>query len=239
VQAKFEIKQGNAYKLLEVLVEQQIKVDHIITDPPYNISKRNNLATMKNSKRVGVDFGIWDKGFDLVGWISTANKILKPGGTFMVFNSYRNLSFIIAAKESEGLIYKDVIRRTKANPMPRNINRRYVQDTEYAVWAVSPKKPWVFNKPKDKPYLRAEFFSSTVSGHERTSHPTQKSLKIMQEIILIHTHSGDTVLDPFMGSGTTGVACLLNERNFIGFELDKGYFSIAKSRVSRASGSSN
>ena len=62
----FRSYNGDAYKILENLAEEKVKVDHIITDPPYNISKENNFSTMKSAKRTGVDFGEWDKGFDLL-----------------------------------------------------------------------------------------------------------------------------------------------------------------------------
>lgn len=221
----------DAYRFLRDMVFHDFKVDHIITDPPYNISKDNNFSTMKSAKRQGVDFGEWDKKFDLTGWISDAEKILRPGGTFIVFNSYRNLTPIIEKMESCGLVVKDVIKWIKTNPMPRNIDRRYVQDTEYAIWAVKPKSPWVFNKREDKPYLRAEYKTSTVSGSERTKHPTQKSEKLMSEIIEVHSNQGDIILDPFMGSGTTGVSALSKGRRFIGCELSSEYFNIAKERI--------
>lgn len=226
-----EIKQGDSYKLLSDMVDNGYSVDHIITDPPYNISKANNFATMSSAKRSGVDFGEWDKEFDLTSWISIADKMLKPGGTFIIFNSYKNLTPIILELENAGLIVKDLIKWVKTNPMPRNVERRYVQDTEYAIWAVKPKKKWVFNKPASVPYLRADFSSSTVAGRERTAHPTQKSEKLMTELIQIHTNPGDVILDPFMGSGTTGAAALASGRKFIGIELDKGYFKIAQKRL--------
>ncbi|MBR6810869.1 DNA (cytosine-5-)-methyltransferase [Candidatus Saccharibacteria bacterium] len=222
----------DAYRFLRDMASYGFEVDHIITDPPYNISKDNNFSTMKSAKRQGVDFGEWDKEFDLTGWIPDAEKILRPGGTFIIFNSYRNLTPIIEKMESCGLVIKDVIKWIKTNPMPRNIDRRYVQDTEYAIWAVKPKKPWVFNKKADKPYLRAEYRTSTVSGNERTSHPTQKSEKLMSEIIEVHSNKGDLILDPFMGSGTTGVSALSKGRRFIGCELSEEYFDIAKERIS-------
>jgi DNA modification methylase len=231
--AQIKLHQGDSHKVLLEFLTDGLKFDHIITDPPYNISKSNNFATMASSKRQGVDFGNWDKEFDLVSWIGLASQLLNPGGTFIIFNSYRNFSPIIQALELAGLEVKDVLKWVKANPMPRNINRRYVQDTEFAIWAVSPKKPWVFNRPSDKKYLRAEFQSSTVAGRERSAHPTQKSLKLMSEIIQIHTNKGDAILDPFMGSGTTGVAANILGRNFTGIELDKNYFAIAKERIER------
>lgn len=79
--------------------------------------------------------------------------------------------------------------------------------------------------------MRSLFETSTVSGNERTIHPTQKSLKLMEEIIKIHTNKNDIILDPFMGSGTTGVAALKNERRFIGIEKDPKYFQIAEERI--------
>jgi len=212
-------------------LREGVQVDHIITDPPYNISKKNNFATMTTSNRKGVDFGQWDKGFDLTGWIETAGALLKPGGTFIIFNSYRNLTPIIEELEKNGLEVKDLIRWVKTNPMPRNTTRRYVQDSEYAIWAVKPGKPWIFNKPKSENYLRAQFSSSTVSGLERTSHPTQKSLKLIRELVSIHTDPGQVILDPFMGSGTTGVAANSLGRKFLGIELEKEYFQIAKNRL--------
>jgi DNA modification methylase len=186
---------------------------------------------MKSANRSGVDFGEWDKNFDLTGWVADACLLLKPGGTFLLFNSYRNLSPLIEELERNGLIVKDLIRWVKTNPMPRNINRRYVQDTEYAIWAVKPGKPWIFNKPASAKYLRAQFSSSTVAGLERTAHPTQKSIKLLQELVSIHTKPRDVILDPFMGSGTTGVAALMLGRRFLGIELDKNYFKIAKKRL--------
>jgi DNA modification methylase len=115
--------------------------------------------------------------------------------------------------------------------MPRNIDRRYVQDTEFAIWAVKKGAKWVFNKPKDAPYLRAQFTAPVVAGKERIGHPTQKSLAVMEQIIRIHTNENDTVLDPFMGSGTTGVAALKNNRRFIGIELNDVFFDLSTDRL--------
>ena len=71
------------------------------------------------------------------------------------------------------------------------------------------------------------------SGNERTEHPTQKPLKLMCDLIKIHSNESDLILDPFMGSGTTGVACRNLNRNFIGIELDEKYFTIASERINK------
>lgn len=117
--------------------------------------------------------------------------------------------------------------------MPRNVNRRYVQDTEFAIWAVKKNAKWIFNKKSDLPYLRSTFETAVVSGKEKNGHPTQKSLKLMEELINIHTKENEIILDPFMGSGTTGVAALKNKRKFIGIEIDNKYYEIAKERLKK------
>ena len=144
------------------------------------------------------------------------------------------MSQIIQTMADCGLTVKDILVWKKSNPMPRNIERRYVQDMEFAIWAVKNGAKWTFNKDKHVSYLRSMFETNVVSGKERTIHPTQKSLKLMQDIIKIHTNPGDLIIDPFMGSGTTGVACINLNRKFIGIEIDKLYFQIAKNRLKDA-----
>ncbi|WP_224323806.1 DNA-methyltransferase [Campylobacter canadensis] len=216
-------------KAVSYFYKNNISFDAIITDPPYNISKENNFNTMKSSKRQGVDFGEWDKEFDYLSWIKKYAPLVKEDGSMIIFCSYLYISFIIKELEENDFIVKDILRWVKSNPMPRNINRRYVQDCELAIWAVRKNAKWTFNN-NSKTYLRAEFNTSIVSGKEKTSHPTQKSLKLMQEIIKIHTNENDIILDPFMGSATTGIACKRLKRKFYGIESSKDYFEICKKR---------
>lgn len=221
---------ADSYTFIQQMLENKVKVHHIITDPPYNISKPNNFSSMRQ-RRQGVDFGIWDKGFDLLSWIPQYAEILDKNGSMIIFCSYRFLSFITQALESSNMIVKDVLIWQKSNPMPRNTTRRYVQDLEFAVWAVKSGAKWVFNKPSDVPYLRSIFTHALVSGREKLGHPTQKSLKLMKDLIQIHTNPNDVVLDPFMGSGSTGAACLDLGREFIGIERDKKFFAMAQKRL--------
>ena len=226
-----EIYCADAFRKVGEFKQQGLKVNHIITDPPYNISKKNNFSSMKGSHRKGIDFGEWDKGFDLTGWIADYADLLDRNGSMIIFCDWKSLSDIIRRLNACGMAGKDLIVWQKSNPMPRNVNRRYVQDREYAIWAVKKKAKWVFNKPEDKPYLRSLYETPTVLGKERTKHPTQKSLALMEELIRIHTNEGEIVLDPFMGSGTTGVACAKLGRSFIGIEKDAEYFKIASNRI--------
>ena len=209
--------------------KQGLQVDCILTDPPYNISRNHQLG-FSNMGRAGMDFGKWDYGFDQSEWIKQCVPLLKNGGSIIIFNDWKNLSYLVEALESSGCVIKDLLRWEKSNPMPRNVNARYVMDFECAIWAVKGKKRWVFNKPESVPYLRAVFKSGIVLGSKRL-HPTQKQLSIIEEILRIHTNENDLVFDPFSGSGTTALACLNNSRKFIGSEIDKKYFEMACDRL--------
>lgn len=220
----------DAQRIIQKLIKNKQLVNHIITDPPYNISQKNNFNTLKNH-RLGLDFGQWDKNFDLYEWINDYAKIIDKNGSFIIFCSYRFLSHIINKLENNDFIVKDVLKWIKTNPMPRNRDRRYVQDTEFAIWAVKKGAKWIFNRDNNKSYLRPEFRTSVVSGLEKFDHPTQKSLELMKEIIKIHTNENDIILDPFMGSGTTGLAAYNLNRKFIGIEIESYYYEIAKKRI--------
>ena len=96
---KYEIFRDDAFCWIENALEKNIKVNHIITDPPYNISKKNNFSTMKNPRQ-GVDFGLWDNNFALLEWIEKFSKILDQNGSFIVFCSYIFISDICKVCES-------------------------------------------------------------------------------------------------------------------------------------------
>ena len=202
-------------------------VDFILTDPPYNIARDNNFHTMG---RKGIDFGEWDKGFDLFSYIDLLPRVCTKNANVVIFNSWTNLGEIAKYAESKGFVIKDMLRWEKSNPMPRNRDRRFVVDYEVAVWLTMPKAKWAFNRQSET-YDRPLFKGSLVSGNEKTAHTTQKPIWLMKEILQVLSNEGDTVLDPFMGSGSTGVACKELNRNFIGVELDKQYFDIATKRI--------
>ena len=115
----------------------------------------------------------------------------------------------------------------KTNPVPVNSKLNYLSNsTEYFVTAVKGGCP-TFHSEYDK----GIYETPICSGRERTEHPTQKPLALISQLIEKHSNKGDIVLDPFMGSGTIGVACKNLDRNFIGIEKDENYFNIAKQRI--------
>ncbi|BDV02468.1 MAG: hypothetical protein HPAVJP_3570 [Candidatus Hepatoplasma vulgare] len=216
-----EIYQKDAIKFMKELEKEKIIVDAIITDPPYNISRKNNFNTMG---RQSIDFGKWDNKFNQTKWIKNASKIIKSGGTILIFNDWKNMGKIAKELEKNDFIVKDLIRWIKPNPMPRNVERRYVIDAEYIIWAVKKgKNTWTFNKENDKYYLKPEFIHSSKSGRDRF-HPNQKPENLISDLIKIHTNKKELIYDPFSGSGEISIVAKKENRNFIATELDKNFY---------------
>lgn len=218
-----ELKNCDYKDLLKSIKEGSI--DLLITDPPYCVSRDYQLG-FSNMGRSGMNYGEWDYNFNQTEWINEVSSKIKAGGSIIIFNDWKNMSYITEALENNNFIIKDLIRWEKLNPMPRNTNRRYVGDAEYAVWAVKPGKPWTFNKPEDVGYLRPKFEAGLVLGKNRI-HPTQKPLNVIENLIKIHSNENDLICDLFAGSGVVGLACKILNRNFIGSEIEKEYYDKA------------
>ncbi len=222
-----EIYNTNCIYLIDEMINQNIEVESIITDPPYNISRENNFKTIG---RAGIDFGEWDWNFNQLDWIKKIKKIIKPGGSVIIFNDWKNMGDIALELKKQGFEIKDLIRWVKPAPMPRNTNRRYVNDAEYAIWVVKPGGKWTFNKPKDKPYLRPEINGGITQGKNKI-HPTQKSKKAIISLIEIHTNPGDIIFDPFSGSGEISLNANEMGRLYIGSEIDQVYWKKSRTRI--------
>ena len=225
-----ELNNCDYKELVKKMLKDNTKVDLLLTDPPYCVSRDYQLG-FSNMGRAGMNYGEWDYNFDQKEWINLSAPLVKPGGSIIIFNDWKNLSYIVEALEENGFIIKDLIRWEKNNPMPRNVNSRYVMDFEIAVWAVKGKNKWVFNKPEEVSYMKPVFRTGIVPGGKKRIHPTQKHLSVIESLIKIHSNEGDLVFDPFSGSGTTALACKNTKRNFIGSEIDKNYFEKAIKRL--------
>lgn len=234
IQGNPQLIHGEAIEAMDRLIKEGITVDAIITDPPYLISKPSGYTETNNDeyrKKYGkhsIDYGDWDKReINLPLLFEKYFRLLRNGGTLITFYDVWKMGIIKEVAKQNNFKQPRLGVWVKTNPVPINSKLNYLSNAkEYFASFIKKAKP-TFNSEYDNGTYRYPI----CSGNERTDHPTQKPLKLMEELVIKHTSSGDLVLDPFMGSGTTGVACKQNNRGFIGIELNENYFEIAKKRI--------
>ncbi len=236
-----KIIQGDCIEEMKKLPENS--VDAIITDPPYNWSHKNkidrikmNKKSIKRRKAVSMDFGKWDYQSDkelmefTERWIKEGMRILKDTGCFYVFYSKEEIIYLKKAIEKYGGYWKSEIIWHKTNPVPNFRKRSYTSSIEAIGYAVKNKGKFKFNFKTQKE-MHNFLESGICQGKERTKHPTQKPLWIIEHFLEVSTDVGDMVLDPFLGSGTTAIACQKLNRKWIGIEKEEEYVKIAKARI--------
>ena len=189
-------------------------VNCIITDIPYNECNRqsNGLRKLDKDKADVGDFDIIDL---------TKNLCDKTKGSIYMFCGINQVSTIRKTMMNEGLSTRIIVWE-KTNPSPMNGNKIWLSGIELCVFGKKSKA--TFNLHCKNTVLRYPCGVNKI-------HPTQKPIALMSYIINASTKKGDTVLDPFMGSGTTAIACIREKRNFIGFELNKEYYDKACKRI--------
>lgn len=203
-------------------------IDLIFTDPPYNVRKYSTgNIKIKGRKDFNNDIATWDEGFSPKEWKDDFLRILKPTGNIFSFCGFNQLG--------EWHNVFDPIFDTftifvwhKTNPPPKVRKAGFLNSCELIVCMWNKKHTWNFGKQNE---MHNFLETPLCMGKERTKHPTQKPLKVLKHIIKIASNPGDIVFDPYMGSGSTGVAALTMDRDFIGIEKDSEYFDIAKERL--------
>src|SRR5690554_2069965 len=214
-------------------------IDLILTDPPYNLGnfmkgRDTNLKKMRDNffGDAGWDdlsFEDWEKSMD--NFFEESVRVLKKGAAMIVFMAIIKVESIIKIAERHGLYYKTTGIWHKLNPMPRNMNLHFVNSTEAWIYFTYKKRTGTFNN--DGKVLHDFIETGVAANGERKfgKHPTQKPVQLMEFFVKVLTNEGETVLDPFMGSGSVGVAAKKNNRNFIGVEINENYFQIATRRI--------
>ena len=231
---KIQIYNDDCLKRLKKIKDQSI--DLIFADPPYNLSG-NKFLTVKSGKTVSCDKGEWDKIKDLENfnqdWILECKRVLKDSGTLWISGTLHNHPQIgYFLKKLNFWIINDIIW-FKRNAPPLLSRNRLVPSTEL-IWLASKTKKYYFNYEHAKNFNEGKqlrnLWEINAQRHV-TSHPTEKPEKLLERIIEIGSQENDVILDPFMGSGTTGVVSKKYKRNFIGIEKDKKFFTISKKRI--------
>lgn len=218
-------------------------LDAIFADPPYFLS--NGGISVQSGKQVCVDKGDWDKGgtpeyiyqFNKQ-WLSLCRPKLKDNGTIWISGTHHNIFVVQRCLQELGYKILNVITWQKSDPPP-NLSCRYFNfSTELVIWARKhEKKPHKFNYETMKQLNGGSQMTDVwripaVGMWEKTcgKHPTQKTLRLLYRIVLASTNEGDTILDPFAGSSTTGIAANLLGRKFIGIEQDKSFIELSQRR---------
>lgn len=214
-------------------------IDLILTDPPYNLglfakSRAANLQNMRENFFVAagwddMDFDAWKDSMNT--FFEQAARVSKKGASMIMFMSILKIETIIEIAQKHGFYYKTTGIWHKTNPMPRNMNLHFINSTEPWLYFVYGAKTGCFNN--EGKALHDYIETSITPKREKIhgAHPTQKPLELIKYFINVLSNEGDTVLDPFMGSGTTAEAAQLLNRHFIGSEIDENYFKIVENRV--------
>lgn len=227
----------------DVLPRFDFKFDMIFADPPYFLS--NGGISYQAGKVVCVDKGDWDKGANPQSiidfnrrWLTLCREKLKDNGTIWISGTHHNIFAIANLLTELGYKILNVITWAKTNPPPNISCRFFTYSTEFIIWArKSHKVPHKYNYAlmksiNDDKQMTDVWRLPAIARWEKScgKHPTQKPLALLTRIILASTSPGDWILDPFSGSGTTGIAANLCGRRYLGIEQDENFASMSRAR---------
>lgn len=216
-------------------------VDVIFADPPYFLS--NGGKSISNGRVVSVNKGEWDKKENYVNilsftkeWINECYRILKKKCSIWISGTYHNIFDVKNTIDEVGFKIINIVIWKKTDPPPLIYKNKCRFSYEFLIWA-DKGYSHTFNydnmfdinnrELEDVWTLPAVSISEKKYGY----HPTQKPECLLERIISASTKENYLVLDPFMGSGTTGIVCKRMNRRFIGIEKELKYFKIAKNRI--------
>jgi len=246
----FTLYNGDCLEIMAQLPENSI--DMIFADPPYMLS--NNGISCQNGKMVSVNKGKWDKssGFEddsqfHENWLNECKRILKPEGTIWVSGTYHSIYQCGYLIQKSGFHLLNDIAWFKPNAAPNLSCRFFTASHESLIWARKDKKSkHTFNyhamknglfleDPIKKPdtQMRSVWSIPTPAKSEKEfgKHPTQKPLSLLKRIVIASTNEGDTILDPFNGGGTTGIAAtIIGNRKYVGIDINEEYLELTKKK---------
>ena len=237
---------GDCVKTLKKIGDKTI--DLIFADPPYFLSSGG--VSCHSGKQVSVNKADWDKSITIEEkikfnkkWISECRRVLKDNGTIWISGTLHNIYSIGVALEETGFSIINNITWQKPNPAPNLACRCFTNSTETILWARKQLTP----KKKGKHYFNYSLMKE-INGNKQMKdvwtinlprkeekkhgkHPTQKPVDLLLRILEASTKENDLVLDPFCGSSTTGVACKILKRRYIGIDNKKEYLDISIKRL--------
>ena len=238
----FKLFHGDSFKILKKIEPKSI--DMVFADPPYFLS--GDGITCSGGKMTTVKKGSWDEKIDIEKkhkfnrkWIKLCYEVLKDDGTIWISGTMHNIYSIGMALEQEGFKVINNITWRKLNPPPNISCRAFTHSTETVLWAKKDLKKakhkfnyGIMKEINNGKQMKDVWETSLTKPSEKKQgkHPTQKPMVLLEKIILASTDEGDTILDPFSGSGTTGLAAKLLNRKYIGIEKEKEYLELTVRR---------
>ena len=229
-----KLYQGDCLEITDKLIAEGIKVDAVITDPPYKLNKTTGSITSssKSDKWRGNLFA-GDKTANIKNdikfqdWLPKVYEILKDDSHCYVFVNDKNIQDILNESSKVGFKLHNILVWLKNNKTP---NRWYMKNCEFVVF-LRKGKSIPINNLGDCQFLSSNLIEyNNINGKDKL-HPTQKPTDVIEKMILNSSLEQMVIFDPFMGSGSTGIACVNTNRKFIGIELDENYFKIASDRI--------
>ena len=221
--------------LIELQKLETESINLVCTDPPYGISVANKI-TRKETTDINFDFGEWDHfktEEDFVKftrkWFIECVRVLKEDGWMYIFFSNRHMWILHELIRKHKLIIRTNFTWIKTNPAPsyRKYNWRSATEPVLVLTKKHVRIPNFLTQHEMNNYKE----TSCRCNYGVSGHPTEKPIELMELFVRTSSNEGDSVLDPFMGSGTTGMACLLHNRKFIGIENSLKWFSVAELRL--------
>ena len=207
---------------MDRMIEDGIKVDAIITDPPYGMSFQSNRRVVKEKfDKIKNDSNlIWLEDF-----LIKSDKILNNNSSLYIFCSWHNVDKFKQSIEKYFKI-KNIIVWVKNNHGSGDLKASYAPKHEFIIYAHKGRS--LFREKRLSDVMEFPKISSS-----KLLHPTEKNVDMLEIFVKNNTDETQIILDPFMGSGSTGVACKQTNRDFIGIEIDETYFNIAEERINK------
>ena len=229
-----ELKLGDCNIVLKKVKAKSI--DMIFADPPYNLSGKTYL-TVKSGRPVPGNKGDWDMIDDYekftAEWMAECIRVLKDNGTIWISGTLHSHPTVGVMLKKLGMWIVNDIVWFKPNATPLLQTTRLAPSIEL-IWLAAKSKKYYFDYPLAKEINGGKQMRNMwqiPAQRHKTKHPTEKPEILLERIIAIGSKKGDRILDPFMGSGTTGVVAKALGRKFLGIESDKEYFADAQERI--------
>ena len=211
---------GDCLKIMDGLIADGVKVDAIITDPPYGINYQSCWIKDKNKRKNKI---LNDKT-PFYHFIDKTPFLLKDKYSLHIFTKWNVQQIFIDEMNKNNLKCKNIIIWDKVVHGMGDLKTSY--GSRYESILFSSSKNFRFNHKRPTDIIKSQRVNPSF-----LLHPNEKPVSLLENIINDCVPLKGTVLDPFMGSGTTGVACKNLNRNFIGIELDLNYYMIAQERI--------